>query len=113
MFARVTLVAGLWSLAAFAAGNPVKIAGNDAAFTISNSFLSATISKKTGDLTSLEFHNLEMMGHASGHHAGYWEQNTGHASQIIPSVTIDPASNGGERGEISIRGISGGKPLGG
>jgi rhamnogalacturonan endolyase len=113
MLARMTLVACLLPLTAFAAGTPVKIAGDDASFTISNSQLTAVISKKTGDLTSLKFHNLEMMGHSSGHPAGYWEQNTGNASQIVPSITIDPASNGGERGEVSIKGVSGGKPLGG
>jgi rhamnogalacturonan endolyase len=100
-------------VAAFAAATPVKIASDDASFTISNSQLTATLSKKTGDLISLKFHNLETMGHSSGHPAGYWEQNTGNASQIIPSITIDPAANGGERGEVSIKGISGGKPLGG
>lgn len=107
------LVACLLAVTAFAAGPAVKIAGDEASFTISNSQLTATISKKTGDLTSLKFHNLEMMGHSSGHPAGYWEQNTGNASQIVPSITIDPASNGGERGEVSIKGISRGKPLGG
>ncbi len=100
-------------LTLFGAATPVKIVGDETSFTLSNSQVTATISKKTGDLTSLMFHNLELMGHASGHPAGYWEQNTGNASQIIPSITIDPASNGGERGEVSIRGISGGKPLGG
>ncbi len=99
--------------AAFAASEPVRIASDDASFTLSNAQLTATISKRTGDLTSLKFHNLETMGHGSGHPAGYWEQNTGNASQIIPSVTIDPAANGGKRGEIAVRGISGGKPLGG
>ncbi len=110
---RMALLAWLLPLAASAAGNSVTISGDDAAFTLSNSQLTATISKKTGDLTSLKFRGLEMMGHGSGHPAGYWEQNTGNASQILPSVTIDPAANGGERGEVSIKGISGGKPLGG
>jgi rhamnogalacturonan endolyase len=113
MFARITLCVCLLPPAAGAAANPVKITGDDASFTISNSQLTATISKKTGDLTSLKFHDLETMGHGSGHPAGYWEQNTGNASRIIPSITIDPAANGGERGEISIKGISEGKPLGG
>jgi rhamnogalacturonan endolyase len=113
MLVRMTLLFCLLPLSALAAAAPVNIAGDDASFIISNSSLTATISKKTGDLTSLKFHNLEMMGHSSGHPAGYWEQNTGNASQIIPSITIDPASNGGERGEVSVKGVSGGKPLGG
>jgi rhamnogalacturonan endolyase len=106
-------LACLIPFAVLPAAAQVKIGGDASAFTISNSQLTATISKRSGDLTSLRFHNLELMGHGSGHPAAYWEQNTSNASKIIPSVTIDPASNGGQRGEVSIKGISGGKPLGG
>jgi rhamnogalacturonan endolyase len=47
------------------------------------------------------------MGFSSGHHAGYWEQNPSRAAQRSATVAIDPATNGGERGEVSIKGIAG------
>jgi rhamnogalacturonan endolyase len=110
---RIILLAGFLPLAAPAAGTPVTVASNETSFVISNAQITAVVNKKTGNLTSLKFHNLEMLGNGSGIHAGYWEQNTGNAAQIIPSISIDPASNSGERGEVSVKGISGGKPLGG
>ncbi len=96
-----------------AAGPPVTIADGGKIFTIANGQVTAEVSKVTGDLTSLKFHGLELMGHASGHPAGYWEQNTANAGEIIPTISIEPTTNGGERGEVSIKGISNGKPLGG
>ena len=53
------------------------------------------------------------MGYVSGHHAGYWEQNPSNAAQRTAKITIDPAKNGGDRAEVSVTGISGGKRLGG
>ena len=97
----------------FGAFGQVRITQDAASFVLANGQVTARISKVTGDLTSVKFHNLEMMGRTSGHPAGYWEQNPENASQIIPAITIDPGSNNGERGEVSIKGISGGKPLGG
>jgi rhamnogalacturonan endolyase len=110
---RIILLAGFLPLAAPAAGTPVTVTSNESSFVLSNAQVTAVVSKKTGNLTSLKFHNLEMLGNGSGIHAGYWEQNTGNAAQIIPSISIDPASNSGEHGEVSVKGISGGKPLGG
>ncbi len=101
------------AITASAADSPVKITDDGPVFTLSNARVTAQINKTTADLVSLKFHGLEMMGYNSGHHAGYWEQNPSTASQIIPAITIDPASNGGERGEVSIKGVSGGKALSG
>ncbi len=90
---------------------PVSVADNGATFTLTNAYLTATISKTTGDMVSLKYHNLETMGFVSGHHAGYWEQNPSRAARLAASVTIDPAKNGGERGEVSIKGWADGKSL--
>jgi len=80
-------------------------------FILSNGYLEATISKKTGDMTSLKVKGIETMGYVSGHHAGYWEQNPNGADKMEAKVTIDPAANGGERAEVSIKGWSDGKNL--
>ena len=91
-------------------GNAVD-AGIATAFTLQNAWLTARISKTSGDLLSLKFRDKEMMGYASGHHAGYWEQNPSKAAQLTATVTIDPQANKGERVEVSIHGIAGDKPL--
>jgi rhamnogalacturonan endolyase len=93
------------------ANPPVTISDNGASFLLDNGYLTATINKKTGDMTSLKVHGLETMGYVSGHHAGYWEQNPNGAARMEAKLTIDPASNGGDRGEVSIKGWSDGKSL--
>lgn len=96
-----------------AASAPVVITEDEKEFTLANGSLIAHISKATGDLNSLQYNGLEVMGYVSGHHAGYWEQNPAKAAQLTATVTINPASNGGTRGEVSIKGVSGGKRLDG
>ncbi|HKE27762.1 MAG TPA: polysaccharide lyase family protein [Bryobacteraceae bacterium] len=84
----------------------VTIAQDAAGFTLSNGYLTARVSKTTGDLLSIKLRDLELMGFDSGHHAGYWEQNPSRAAQLSATLTIDPAANHGERGEVSIKGIA-------
>jgi rhamnogalacturonan endolyase len=102
------LAAGLWG-----ADAPVTIVADGRLFTLSNGYLTAQVNKTSGDLVSLKVGDIETMGFRSGHHAGYWEQTPAKAAQLTASLTIDPSKNGGERGEVSIKGISGGKALDG
>jgi len=112
MFAyRILTGAVLLCAAAHAAG--VTVAQDATAFTLSNGYVSARVSKTTGDLLSLKVRDLELMGSSSGHHAGYWEQNPSRAAQLSATVTIDPATNDGARGEVSIKGIAGDRELDG
>ncbi len=89
----------------------VTIQQDPAVFRLTNPYLTAEINKTTGDMTSLKFKGLELMGFVSGHHAGYWEQNPSHAARLTATITIDPATNGGERAEVAVKGISDNKPL--
>ena len=91
------------------AGVTVKDEG--AAYVVSNAYVTATISKVTGDMVSLKYKGLETMGYVSGHHAGYWEQNPSGAARLAATITVDPSTNGGERAEVSIRGWSDGESL--
>ena len=91
----------------------VTISETPASFTLANGYLTAQISRTTGDMTSLRFRGLELMGYTSGHHAGYWEQNPSRAAELTSVVTMDPAKNGGERAEVAVRGVARGKPLDG
>jgi rhamnogalacturonan endolyase len=61
---------------------PVTVKDNGATWTMQNAYVTATISKTTGDLTSLKYRGLETMGYVSGHHAGYWEQNPSGAARL-------------------------------
>jgi rhamnogalacturonan endolyase len=90
---------------------PVTVTDDGTSFILSNGYLTATINKKTGDMTSLKVYGLETQGYVSGHHAGYWEQNPNGASRMESKVTIDPRTNGGKRVEVSIKGWSDGKNL--
>src|SRR5271165_4709143 len=81
------------------------------AWVLSNAYVTTTISKTTGDMTSLKYKGLELMGYVSGHHAGYWEQNPSHAARLSATITIDPSKTSGERAEVSIKGFADGKSL--
>ena len=89
----------------------VTVKDEGSAYVVSNAYVTATISKVTGDMVSLKYKGLETMGYVSGHHAGYWEQNPSGAARLAASITIDPSTNGGERAEVSIKGWSDGESL--
>jgi rhamnogalacturonan endolyase len=114
-FQKLAAVALFFLLAtpAPAATNPaVTVAGDDDSFVLDNGIVAAHIGKRSGDLISLKYKNLEMLDAPSGHPAGYWSHDTARGRQET-RITIDPKNNGGERGEVSIKGISGGRPMGG
>ena len=90
---------------------PVSVKDDGDFFVLTNGYLTATINKKTGDMTSLKVKDIETQGYVSGHHAGYWEQNPNGAARMESKVTIDSALNGGERAEVSVKGWSDGKSL--
>jgi rhamnogalacturonan endolyase len=83
----------------------VRVADDGANYTLSNGILTAKIGKKNGDLQSLVYKGVETVG------VGYWSHRPSSA-QLTDTVTIDPASNGGERAEVAIRGVSGGQQMG-
>ncbi|MGA2222230.1 MAG: polysaccharide lyase family protein [Verrucomicrobiia bacterium] len=85
---------------------PVTVVEDQSSFTLANGYVTAKVDKTSGDLTSLKYKGLELIGYGSGHPAGYWEQDPSAAQRYAVTVTIDPARNGGERGEVSIKGFS-------
>ncbi len=93
------------------AAEVVTLEQNDASYLLSNRLVAVTVSKRSGDLISLRYLGLEMLDTASGHQAAYWSHNASGSQKVI-RVTIDPQANGGERAEVSIKGISGGNRLG-
>ena len=91
---------------------PVKVEEDKTTFTLSNGIVRACVSKRSGDLTSLRYKGMETLTDQSGHPGAYWSHDTTGGKEIITRITIDPQSNGGERGEVSIKGISGGNKMG-
>lgn len=94
-----------------AADAPVTLAKDEASFTLANGVLSARISRRNGDLLSLRYRDMEMLGAGSGHPGGYWSHSAA-SRQTTSSVTIDPEKNAGERAEVSVKGLSQGAALG-
>ncbi len=84
---------------------PVTLTDAGASYVLSNGIVTATVSKRNGDLSRLEYHGFDLMGHDSGHPAGYWETAP---SNAVATITIDPAKNGGARAEVSVKGPSAG-----
>jgi rhamnogalacturonan endolyase len=92
--------------------DPVKIGEDDSSFTISNGIITAKISKRNGDMTSLIYKGTETLTDKSGHAGAYWSHDTTGGINTVTKITIDPKSNGGRRGEVSVKGISGGRKMG-
>jgi hypothetical protein len=91
---------------------PVSIRENDQLYTLDNGIVTAQVSKRSGELTSLQCKGMEMPEFKSGHVGGYWSHDTTGGTDLISKVTIDPQSNSGARAEMSVKGISGGRKMG-
>jgi rhamnogalacturonan endolyase len=84
----------------------VTVTDNGRGWTLSNGIVKASINKGNGTMTSLIFHGINTM--AGG---GYWEQTPQRSAQLTNTITIDPAKNGGERAEVSVKGVTGGSGM--
>src|SRR5436309_2546333 len=67
--------------------------------------------RRAGSLLSLVYKDTETLGGSAAHPGGYWS-HTAAGPRVTDAVTIDPATNGGERAEVSVKGISGGGRMG-
>lgn len=91
----------------------VSVREDETSFFMSNGTLSVQVSKQSGDLVSMKYNGRETLFAPPGGHAyGYWSHDVKKAQSIETKITIDPSSNGGERAEVSVKGISGGRPMG-
>jgi rhamnogalacturonan endolyase len=114
----------------------VMLTEDASAYTLSNGIVTARVDKTSGDLLSMKYNGTEMLGTVAGpdglpdtkfdkpgknsrgfgpftdHQYGFWSHDTDGPNPTIDKVTIDPKTNGGARAEVSMKGISGGKPMG-
>lgn len=89
----------------------VKIIDNADNYSMSNGIITAVISKKSGSITSLKYEGKEVLAGRGERPTALWSHDAT-SPEMVRKVTIDPAVNNGQRGEISIKGISGGRPMG-
>jgi rhamnogalacturonan endolyase len=108
----VVIGTSLAPLGALAQNPRVTVAEDESVFTLANGVMTARVSKKSGDLVSLQYKGTDMLNAKSGHAGGYWSHDTTGGVQTITKITIDPVNNSGERAEVSVKGISGGKKMG-
>lgn len=89
----------------------VSIIETDETYTLSNGIFETVISKKTANMMSAKFRGQNLLTDSRNTGAAMWSHDTT-SPEIVTKITIDPAKNNGERAEISIKGISGGRPMG-
>lgn len=109
--AGAVLLAGLLPARCATAAASVTVAEDESSFTLDNGLIRARAAKRSGDLISLKYQGQEILSGGSSHPAGYWSHNTA-KGRTTARVSIDPQTNGGERGEVSIKGLSDGGPMG-
>jgi rhamnogalacturonan endolyase len=82
-----------------AVNSPVTLTDSSDSWILDNGIIKATVSKRDGNLSSLVYNGVEILTHGK-----YWEQTP--SGTITAKVTIDPATNGGERAEVSVKGVN-------
>ena len=100
----VGVVLALAGMAGAAYGQGVTVTENGQTWTLDNGIVRATIAKDTGAMPRLEYRGKQVLK-ASG---GTWEHNPAGAPVLTNTLSIDPATNGGARAEVAIKGLSNG-----
>jgi rhamnogalacturonan endolyase len=137
----VSIVLIINTLTAFDTFSPSVTLKEDAhTYTIDNGLVIATMAKASGDLVSLRYKGMELLATfltpegepdlqkdppganpnglnkgMTDHQYGFWSHDAMGPRGTAPTictVTIDPKTNGGERAEVSIKGISDGRKMG-
>jgi rhamnogalacturonan endolyase len=79
---------------------PVALANSSNAWTMGNGIVRVTILKHSGKVVSFLYKGRETLNPRES-----WEQLP--SGTVTQSVTINPASNDGERAEVSVKGVNG------
>jgi rhamnogalacturonan endolyase len=94
------------------ANTAVTITDDGNAWILGNGIVKVSVLKRSGNVSSLRYKGSEIMGNGAGRPSGIWEQTPEAAASVgglTDSITIDPAKNGGQRGEVSVKGVTGDK----
>jgi rhamnogalacturonan endolyase len=89
-------------VAAVKVNAPVTLTDNGASWTLDNGIVKMTVLKANGNLaqSGLTYHGVDILPGRSE----FWE--TTPSGKITARVTIDPATNGGERAEVAVKGVN-------
>lgn len=118
----------------------VTVTQDEQVYTLDNGIVTAKVAKDSGDLVSLRYKNMEMLGtilNADGtpdlkrdtpgenlvglnagmtdHQYGFWSHDAmgqRGSGPVVARVSIDPQSNGGERAEVSVKGVANNRKMG-
>ncbi len=82
----------------------VTLTDQGQAWVLDNGIVKATINSRNGNMTSLVYKGINTMGGG-----GYWEQTP--SGTVTQTVTIDPTKNNGDRAEVDVKGVTGGRGL--
>jgi rhamnogalacturonan endolyase len=91
---------------------PVSIRENAETFIMDNGLVETTVSKQSGSLVSVKYLGKELLAGGRGSGVSAMWSHDATSPEMIRRITLDPATNGGARGELSIKGISSGRPMG-
>ena len=124
----------------FAAESPVTLTEDAATYILANGIVTARVAKASGDLVSLRYKDLELLasflkedgtpdlekdppGHFvnglnrgfTDHQYGFWSHDAmgpRGSGDALARISIDPKTNSGARGEVSVKGSSKGRRMG-
>ena len=127
----------LYGACARNASDPVTLKETEKVYILDNGIIQAQVAKASGDMVSLRYHGQEMFATfmtesgepdlvrdppgenlnglnpgMTDHQYGFWSHDAmgkRGSGKAIAKVSIDPSDNRGQRAEVSVRGISGGK----
>ncbi|MGP8259559.1 MAG: polysaccharide lyase family protein [Acidobacteriaceae bacterium] len=84
--------------------DPVTLTDNGDSWTLDNGIVKMTVLKSNGNMTTVYYKGIDIPNSRSE----YWEQTP--AGTVTAKVTIDPSTNGGQRAEVSVKGVNPGTP---
>ncbi len=90
---------------------PVTVTDTGTTWILDNGIVRATVRKNSGQM-SMIFLGTPATGNATLRGSGNWEEDPSAAATVgglTQTVTIDPAKNDGERAEVAVKGVTGGK----
>lgn len=122
------------------ASAPVTLHEDADTYTLDNGLVAVMVAKASGDLVSYRYRGLELLGTfltpegkpdlqrdppganpnglnrgMTDHQYGFWSHDAMGPRGTAPAltrITIDPSANGGQRAEVSIKGIAEGRKMG-
>jgi rhamnogalacturonan endolyase len=84
--------------------SPVTLTDNGDSWSMDNGIVKMTVLKHNGNMSTVIYHGVNIPNARSE----YWEQTP--AGTVTAKVTIDPSTNGGQRAEVSVKGVNPGTP---